>query len=279
MNQVHANIQVKNEARLLEEVIPEWMEYPIQSFVFLDDNSTDETVEVIGDMCDSVRYQFCPTVGPDAPYSESRNRAAMLGFSRAQGADVVISLDADELLTDPLIDDWWDVMKVASEMKLVTYQWNVVGSMTQYRQDPSYVHNYRDFIFPMKYTGEFDLSQTRYHTPRTPPIRGRERVLPRKYGFVHLQALNVRFYALKQLWYKTFEYVNYGKSVADINAAYDPVVNQLDFCAEPLSPNIIGPDTIDPATFDAIEKDRSYVDYILEYSVPELITFGEEYLK
>lgn len=275
---IHANVQVKDEARLLEEVLPEWMEYPIDKFVFLDDNSTDGTWEVIEEMCDPGRFELCFTFDASMKYSESRNRGCMLECSRDAGADIVISLDADELLTDPLIDNFDSIMKAALDARLMMFQWNVAGSMSMYRQDNAYFKNYRDFIFPMKRTGKFDYSLTEYHSPRTPPIDAPVQLLADEIGFVHLQALNVRFYALKQLWYKTYEYVNYGKSVDDINAAYDPVVNGLDFCAIPIPYGVIGWDDIDPTIFDRIAEDRKYVEQIKKHSVPELITFGKEYL-
>jgi glycosyltransferase involved in cell wall biosynthesis len=286
---VHANVQVKNESILLEEVIPEWMEYPIDTFVFYDDNSTDDTIVAIQDQCDAGRYEIIlGSLRGKADFNEAANRSAMLEYSRADDADVVISLDADELLSDPFVDNFDYIMKKVVHAnrdynvcgaKVYTFQWNVAGSMSYYRSDPAYFKNYRDFIFPMKCTGKYDMSLTRYHSPRTPPINTAiSHQLPDKYGFVHLQSLNVRFYALKQLWYKTYEYVNYGKSVADINAAYDPVVNGLDFNPLPMPSDIIGWDTIDPKIFDKIAEQRGYKDYILENSVPELITFGEEYL-
>ena len=205
---VDANVQVKNEALLLEQVLPEWDSYPIDHFVFY---------------------------------------------------------------------DW--IMSQALDHKLMAFQWNVVGDLGHYRCDPSYYSNYRDFIFPVEHTDKFDRTLWRYHSPRTPNINAPVGTLHDDQGFVHLQALNVRFYALKQLWYKTFEYLHYDKTVDDINAAYDPVVNGLDFCSRDMPAHILSLDTFDSGVFDRISKERGYVDYILEYSVPELITFGEEYLR
>jgi hypothetical protein len=273
---VLANIQVKNEALLLEQILLEWDDYPIDHFVFYDDQSTDHTRDVIRDGLDVERYTI---LSYDREFHEARNRSAMLEYSRDLAADVVISIDADELLTDSLLEDFDEVMKMASRNKLLTYQWNLAGDMNHFRTDPAYRSNYRDFIFPMKHTGKFDLSLGQYHTPRTPPINLAPHTMSERYGFVHLQSVNVRFYALKQLWYKTFEYVEYGKSVDEINAAYDPVVNGLDLCPADLPSGVLYWPDFDASVFDAIAEERGYVDYILKNSVPELITFGEEYLR
>jgi glycosyltransferase involved in cell wall biosynthesis len=274
---IDANVQVKDEALLLEEVLPEWDSYPIDHFVFYDDGSTDGTREVIEEQLESDRFTIL--ADPDLEkFHEAHNRSAMLEHSRENKADVVISIDADELLTEPFLDHFDEMMTEATKYKLYTFQWNLVDGMTHYRTDPAYFGNYRDFIFPMASTGKFDMSLGQYHSPRTPPIDLSTTRLPDDYGFVHLQSVDVGFYALKQLWYKTFEYVEYGKSPAEINAGYDPVVNGLDFCAADLPSHILFWDTLDTSVFARIAEQRGWIDYINEYSVPELITFGEEYL-
>ena len=271
---VHANCQVKDEAILLEHVLPFWQEYPIDEFVFLNDNSSDNTVEVINDFLGEEATILSPVT---KKFHEAKNRSTMLEYSRSKDADIVISIDADELLSASMLMHFDWLVEQALDIHIFLYQYNVVGSMNKIRQDPEYVTNYRDFIFPLKHTGTFDVSQDRYHTPRTPPI-----TLPdspvKECGFIHLQALNVKFYALKQLWYKVFEYKEYGKSVEEINAAYDKVVNGLDFCEIDTPKNIIGDWKFDASVFDKILEERKYVDYIKEHSVDGLITFGKEYL-
>ena len=44
---VHANVMVKNESILLDELLPIWKEYPIDKFIFYNDNSSDSTVDII----------------------------------------------------------------------------------------------------------------------------------------------------------------------------------------------------------------------------------------
>lgn len=270
----HVNCQVKDEAILLEHVLPFWQEYPVDEFVFLNDNSTDNTTEVIDDyLGDEATILDRKT----EKFHEAENRSSMLEYSRNAGADIVISLDADELLSYSFINHFDWIMEEALDLRIFLYQYNVVGSMNKIRQDPQYVNNFRDFIFPMKHTGTFDKTQDRYHTPRTPPISLPDAPL-KECGFIHLQSINVKFYALKQLWYKVFEYKEYGKSVDEINAAYDPVVNNLNFCEIDTPKNIISDWSFDSSVFDKILEQRNYVEYIKEYGVDELITFGQEYI-
>ena len=44
---VHANVMVTDEALLLPVVYEYWKDYPIDHWVFYDDNSTDNTKEII----------------------------------------------------------------------------------------------------------------------------------------------------------------------------------------------------------------------------------------
>ncbi len=145
------------------------------------------------------------------------------------------------------------------------------------RNDPMYRQNYRTFILPMEHTGKFDMSQYKYHTPRTPRIN-----LPvahaRDVGFIHLQAINKKFYAMKQLWYKHYEYVTWNHSVQYINNRYDIVINQLNFEETTTPENIIRGIDFDSSVYDKMEEYKGYRKFIEDNLVPELVTFGKEYI-
>ena len=126
---IDANVQVKNEALLLEEVLPEWDSYPIDHFVFYDDGSTDGTREVIEEQFETDRFTIL--TDPDQEkFHEAHNRSAMLEHSRDAGADIVVSIDADELLTEPFLDHFDEMMTEATNYKFYTFQWNLVDGMT-----------------------------------------------------------------------------------------------------------------------------------------------------
>ena len=271
---VHANVMVKDEAILLPVVYEYWKDYPIDHWVFYDDNSTDNTKEIIkekfGDkstILNSKRKDF----------SESRNRSSMLEHSRSEGADFVVCIDADELMASNLVENFDEILQINSQYDLQYYWFNVVGEIGKIRQDPSYRHNFRTFILPMKNTGEFDLSLWQYHTPRTPPIS-----LPgaqmRQTGFIHLQAINRKFYALKQLWYKHVEHLEYKHPIEHVNLKYDSVVNYLNFNEIDIPSQVVGDIKIDPSVYDELAEIKGYKSYIEKNKVEGLITFGEEYL-
>lgn len=273
---VHANVMVKDVSVILPEVYKIWEDYPISHWVFCDDNSSDNTIDIINEL---FRGRCTILEGKKSEFSESYNRSRMLEHSRDSRADAVVSIDSDELLSCTILETFDDVIETSMCHDIQYYQYNVCsGSVNYFRNDPAYINNFRPFILPMKHTGKFDLSQYKYHTPRTPVV-DLPKFYTRDYGFIHLQSLNRRFYALKQLWYKHFEYCVWGHSVDEINKKYDPVVNGLEFNEADTPDYIIYDIEFNPEIFDKVERHHGYKSYVERNLVRELVTFGDEYLE
>jgi hypothetical protein len=168
-------------------------------------------------------------------------------------------------------------MQECLQHNLWFYWYNVVKSLDWHRYDPAYAHNYRNLIFSAKHAGELHPGGGRYHSPRIPKIK-----LPQDqtevYGIIHLQAINERFYALKQLWYKQFEYKVYKYGFEAINKRYDPIVHDLMFQEVRTPREIVKDIEFDPKVFDEVEKAKGYKEYVLENYQKRLVTFGEKYL-
>ena len=279
---VQINCQVKNEEPILKQVLPLWEKYPVDKFIFCDDSSTDNSIEVIK----SVLGERAVILDSNtSQYEEGYNRHIMLEHSRDDNSDIVISIDADELLSNSFVEKFNEVMALSMQKRVFTYQFNVAESLHKIRQDPFYINNFRDFIFPIKYTNSFDKTKNmfslnqRHATPRTPTIN-LPAVSLKDYGFVHLQAINIEFYALKQLYYKVSEYLLGGSTPSEINSRYDHVVNNLNFCSIDTPSNIIDNDwTFDVTAYDTLAVQRDYKNYILRHGVDELLTFGKGYLE
>jgi len=274
---IHFNTMVKNEEDLLSIVLPIWKKYPIDKFVFYDDNSVDNTIEVIKQNLEKDRYEIINDKLNG--FNESHNRSRMLEYSRNNNAKFVFSIDADELFTSNILEKFDKVLDIASNKNLMLYWYNVVeDSLTKIRQDPCYINNYRSFILPLKHTAQFDTSLWKYHVPRTPHIN-LPVALTKSIGILHLQALNKRFYAIKQLWYKHHEYVIYNHSIEEINQKYDSVVNNLNFKSTDISSELVNGLTIDSKIYDIILNKKGYLDFILKNYNEKLVTFGKEYIK
>ncbi len=274
MNKVYANVMVKNEAIILSHIFKYWKSYPIDKWVFYDDNSIDTTTEVIksnfGD--DAVVFQ-----SKEVNFSESRNRSTMLEYSREQGADIVLSIDADELLSSNLLKKWEVITDLCMSHDPQLYWFNVVGSVRTIRQDPMYIDSYKTFFVSLKNCEKFDMSLYKYHTPRLPAIN-LPKIWIKEAGIIHLQSINKRFYALKQLWYKHYESITWNHPDNYINSRYDPMVNNLEFNLTQTPSEIVKGINFDASLYDEIEKQKGYRDYILQNYKEELITFGKEYI-
>jgi hypothetical protein len=271
---IHANVQVKNEEILLNEIYNIWKDYPVDKWVFYNDNSTDQTEDFIkGAFGDKAVI-----INDNLPrFHESHQRSRMLEYSREEGADFAIAIDCDELMSTHMLENIEDLLTSNKQYDIQYYWFNVVGSLNKIRQDNAYRNNYRTFVMPIAKTGQFNKDLWKYHTPRTPPI-DLQKVYCEDAGFIHLQSVNVKFYALKQLWYKHHEFHKYGHTVAEINNRYDPVVNNLNFEEIDTPPNVVDGISFNVSIFDDICESKGYKKYIEDNYIEDLITFGREYL-
>lgn len=270
---VYFNTMLKDEEDILKEVLPIWKNYPVDKFVFYDDNSTDSSVEIIHSILPKEKIIIINDKLTE--FNESHNRSRMLQKSRDENADFVFSIDCDELLSSNLIKDFNDILKVYEKTNLYLFWYNVVNnSLGNYRNDPAYLNNYRSFILPLKNTKNFDLSLYKYHTPRVPEVS-----LPisstKDYGIIHLQAINLKYYVIKQLWYKHYEYVVWKHDINFINNRYDPVVNNLNFSPAPTPKEIIEGINFNQNVYKNLEEKKGYKKFILDNYQKDLVTFGE----
>ena len=267
---------VKNEEVMLSHVLPIWKNYPVDYFIFYDDNSTDNTNNIIYDLLPKEKVIILND--KLERFNEGYQRQKMIDESRNLGIDYVICLDADELLSSNIVNNFSSFIKNYETTDLYLYWYNVVNdTLSEHRTDPLYENNYRCFVLPLKHTGNLDVNLWQYHTPRTPNVN-LPRSYTKEYGILHLQSSNKKYYALKQLWYKHYEHLNYGHGFDYINQRYDPVVNNLNF-NEKITPfEIFKGINIDLSFMDGLEKTKGYIDYVKENYKEELITFGKEYI-
>lgn len=270
------NTMFKNEERLFSEILKTWITYPIDLFVFYDDNSTDSSIDIIKKFIPVDRFIIINDKLDK--FNESYQRQRMIDISKQHGVDIVFSIDCDELLTSNIIKNWGAFLEIYNTTDAQLYWFNCVNnSLEQYRTDPQYKNNYRSFVLPLKHIGRLNPNDWKYHTPRTPHIN-LPKVFSKQCGVIHLQAVNRRYYAIKQLWYKHYEYVKYNHTVEFINSRYDAVVNNLNFEEKNMDKKLIENIDFDISVFDNLEKDKGYLDFIHKHYNKLLITFGEEYI-
>ena len=272
---VHANVVFKNEAILLKHLVEVWKHYPIDEWVFYDDRSTDESVEIVKTLPGIVTVINDHL---DGPFHETYCRDRMLEYSRANGAEFVVALDADEFISTNALKEWDIFLEVHKQIDVEPFWYNLVNDVNHIRYDPMYVNNYKSFVMYVPETRSFkEYPQLNIHCTRNAPSN-LPKVRTKKYGLMHLQSLNLKYYALKQLWYKHWEYTDLGLSVPQLNAKYDPVVNGLDLKPRPTPSEKVEGIDISADIFEELLEVKQYKKYILDHLVPELVTFGKEYL-
>jgi regulator of RNase E activity RraB len=265
---------IKNEEILLDSILPIWKKYPIDKFIFYNDNSTDNSVSIIEKHLEKDRFVILND--NLEKFDESYNRTAMLEYSRDK-CDYIFYIDADELLSANLVNNFKEVCQYMSRYNLNLYWYNVVDSLSTYRYDPQYQGAFGRFITDTKHIGKINEG-AKYHTCTRFPPSSLETQYTNQFGVIHLQALNRRFYAIKQLWYKHFENKQWEHTIEAINGKYDPVINNFNFNLQNTPIDIINGITFDTSVFDSILEKRDYLPFIKENYNEKLITFGKEYL-
>ena len=260
---------VKDEAVLLETILPIWQTYPVEKFIFYNDDSRDWTLDCINQFLGPRSYVIH---NQQQPFNESRNRNAMCLHSL--DVDYILSLDADELVSANFFDRW-DILE-NPHPNLLFKAYNLTPIPGTYRTDPKYKDNYFR-IWARPNTIKFNLDAKRYHSQRRLPsdVAG---LKISEIGNLHLQSINPKFYALKQLWYKHFEFVEYGKPIGKINRKYDSTVNKLKFNPQPIPKEIIGSLSFNPEIFDRLLEIKAYEYYIRQHRNEALITFGKKFI-
>jgi hypothetical protein len=265
---------MKNESDLLKVVLPIWINYPIDHFVFYDDNSSDDSLEVIGKYLEKSRY----TIINDRldEFNESHNRSRMYEFSKGK-CDYIFCIDCDELLSYSILNNFNNFLKLYDSYNLSLYWYNIIGSIDEFRYDPQYRHAFGGFVTNTKNPNKMNLSLKKYHTTGRFPTSNLPNKNTHEFGIIHLQSLNLKYYVTKQMWYKHFEYKNWSHSINEINSKYDPVVNNLEFNPQK-TPDFIKKDiNIDYTIFEGLEERKGYSKYIRENYTEELVTFGKNY--
>lgn len=273
---VHANVPFNNEAILLKHLVPIWNTYPIDEWVFFNDRSTDDSVEIVKQLDAKVTVIDNTTAIAGGEWHETKCRQAMLDYSKNNGAKYIFALDADEFISSNMVKEWDNVLGFAQQYTLGTYWYNFVDDVHHIRQDNQYLENYKTFIMHVPSVADFSGNLLK-HTPRTTPSNLPD-IRTKKYGLMHLQSMNVKFYALKQLWYKHWEYHVENRPIHFINNRYDPVVNGLNFNKTKIDDGLVDGVSLDQNIFDELLEVKGYKKYILDNLVPELVTFGKEYL-
>ena len=199
------------------------------AIVFLDDCSTDRTVQVVRGLSESCRIEKIiekPVWHRDEP--GDRNR--LLAAGRDLGGTHFVVIDADEAFTSNFLDGDTLRKRILSlkPREQLSLRWiHLWRSVGQYRVDePLWSERYKRCIFCDDGSSEY---QSKFiHTSRIPKMKGKRiKIEDRDLGLLHFQFVNWPNLELKQRWYRWLEKVrDPEKTVAAINNKYANSVDE-----------------------------------------------------
>ncbi len=249
---------VRNELPLIKELLPIWKTYA-DAFIFMLDTNTDETESYLKSV--SKEYNILEilnnTQTEDKITIETEIRQRLFDCA-LKYSNKIICLDADEYLDGSCSkQDLENILDNNPNTKL-HLKWYQYTSCNSIRVDGPWKNNFKDRIGNYKNSYQYEKSQNHsHHLPNT----GRDISIDSNDLFIcHLQWLNKKYVAIKQYYWKVYDYVNNIKYGIDTvgNSAYDSSVNNFEWEEE----YVFYPLKISPFIF---EKDMMQNNYRLEY--------------
>ena len=275
---IYFNTMVKNEEVLLDTILPIWKTYEVDKFVFFDDNSQDKSLEIIRSHIPEKKIKILNFENKN--FNESRNRQLMLDYSKEDGAEYIAAIDCDELLSSNLAENLKNFLPHFNKNNIFLYWFNVINNnLSDIRNDGYYKNAYHLFLAHKNNLNNLNYKNFNYHSSWRMLPASSNFFITKEIGIIHLQAMNLKYYALKQLWYKHYEYKYYKYTPELINQRYDQNINYLNFELLKCSANIYKNLKINSEIFDKVLESKKYKKFILDNYEEKLITFGKEYLK
>lgn len=270
---------VRNELPLIKELLPIWSQYA-DGFVFLLDRNTDGTVEYLNSVKD--QYNVLELIEHNPTEDElivETNLRQLLFDTARKYTNNIICLDADEYLSGAITKDQLESLLQDNPNTLFHLQWLQYTSVNTIRIDGPWKINYKDRIGA--YTDNCQFSPAQNHSTHLPTPNKQSYIEPAQLHIVHMQWLNKKFVAIKQYYWKVYDYVNNVTHNTFIvgNQAYDDSVNDFKW-EEEYTYDLL---KISPFVFEQIALSNNYrIQYIKEqtkkYNIPNLGDWGFDIL-
>jgi hypothetical protein len=221
-------LPARNEADKIEFALRALAKFT-DAIVFLDDCSTDNTVQLVRELSVDCRVEKIIEKSVwhrDEP--GDRNRLLVAG--RALGGTHFVVIDADEAFTANCLDGSVLRKRILSlqPREQLALRWiHLWRSVDQYRVDaPVWSERYKRCIFCDD--GKSEYRSRFIHTSRIPKMKGRRIKLHEgDIGLLHFQFVNWPNLELKQRWYRWLERVrDPEKSIEAINQKYATSVDE-----------------------------------------------------
>jgi hypothetical protein len=265
---------VRNELPLIKQLLPIWKKY-CDGFVFLVDKTTDGTLEYL----ESVKSDFnilevLVTYETNDLVIETDLRQKLFDTG-LKYSDKIICLDGDEYLDGTMTKLELEETLEKNKNTLFLLNWIQYTSIDTIRIDGPWFNNLKDRIGC--YTHKHTYIRSQNHSQHLPTTQ-KQIQIPQNLLFVaHLQWINKNYVAIKQYYWKVFDYVNNKRFNVSIvgNNAYDMSVNNFNWIEKKFEFLV----KIDINTFQEMCFTNNYrLEYIKkmtnEFEIPNLGDWG-----
>jgi len=256
-------VAARNESYIIQQCLKALSQIT-DAIVFLDDNSTDNTVEKVREIAIQCRVERIITKdGQDWHRDETGDRNRLLQTGREIGGKRFILLDADEMPSAPCKDNNF-LRKIIYSLqpgeKLVMRLIDLWRSPYYYRIDQSpYANRILDFAFCDDGVCYYDAGFI--HSSHSPHHRkGGERWLKDDlHVILHFAFVNWEEVLIKHAWYKCLEHIRLPtKACYTINAEYASATDERGIKLAHINDRwLVGYDFFDPSIFNHISHWRA----------------------
>ena len=263
--------RTRNECFLIKEMLPIWEKYA-DGFVFISDDSTDDTLEYLH--ANKERYNILEILesNPNVKAAEYETNCRQKLFDAAvKYSNNIICLDTDEYLDGNLTKDQLNQLLDKNINTTFYLSWIQYTSKDARRVDSCWKSVFHDRVGNFNSNARFGKAFS--HSSHLPGNSAAKRVDTDNLFIAHLQWLDKRWVGIKQYFWKVWDYVAHLEhGVHIINCKdYDTSVNNFAWTYEDFSfplrvnENIFSTQSV---------KDNYKLQYIVEqtqkYNIPNL---------
>jgi hypothetical protein len=239
---VIACIPVRNESWVLRASIPAALKW-CDAVVVMDHRSDEGThTELVAGRVNR-GWEMVHLFEGDPEWREAEYRQRLLGQARGMGATHVVTIDADEILTENAIPRIRDDIAQLRPGEVLRVPWlQLWGSLDKYRAGDNSV--WSSATVPLAFHAEgCDYSRGDYDIHERVPLRlTPKEVWPRSMGVMHLQHVNRRRLVAKQVLYMMVEVVRWNTPPAQLTARYGKTLDEKGMNLAAVPPDWWGPE-------------------------------------
>ena len=198
----------------------------VDEIIAIDDGSIDNSVKILEDAGAKV-YSSEKLIKFNSGWSEGSIRAELLKLGREAGGTHFVCLDADETFTNPLVENFQELLPQLQPGEKMSLQWLALWkSYSSYRHDTTVLsNNCKDFVVCDDPSLSYNHNQ-HMHVGRTPAsvsdVNNESwRRLENEHGAVmHFQFSAYNNFQLKQCWLRCSELIQEPYNSQGINIKY-----------------------------------------------------------